>query len=113
MTKKFVHTSKEINGAKCRNEFIIPDIFSDSPKLIGLETGLQYKAGHIVYTGVDLTVAEVLDKAEKQKKLGLLKRRKAKNTIEKYLNQIKIAKIGTAVVLSNEHELLIIENKSS
>lgn len=112
MTKKFVHTSKEINGAKCKNEFIIPDIFSDSPNLIGLETGHQYKAGHIVYTGVDLTVTEVLEKAEKQKKLGFLRKIKAKKTVAKYLRQIKETKIGTVVTLTNKYELLKIEKNS-
>ena len=111
MTKKFVHTSKELNGAKCKSEFIIPDIFSDNPNLIGLETRHQYDAGHIVYTGVDLTVTEVLENAEKQKKLGFFKRIKAIKVIEKYLLQIKETKIGTEVTLTNEYELLKIEKK--
>ena len=109
MTKKFIHTSKELNGTKCKSEFIIPDIFTGSPNLIGLETGRLYKAGHIVYTGVDLTVAEVLEKVEEQKKLGFFKRRKAKKSIEKYLRQIKDIKIGSVVTLNDEHELLKIE----
>ena len=78
MTKKFIHTSKEVNGAKCKSEFIIPDIFNANPKMIGLETGNTYKSGKIVYTGVNLSVNEVLQKTEKQKTLGFFKEEKSK-----------------------------------
>lgn len=111
MTKKFIHTAKEINGPKCKSEFIIPDVFTESPNLIGLKTGNMYEAGHVVYTGVDLTVTEVLEKAEKLKPLGFLKRRKAKKTIEKYLIQLKDIKISSKVILTDNGDLLKIEKK--
>ena len=106
MTKKFVLNREKVNGKKFKKEFIIPDIFSSNPNLIGIETGNQYNTGHIVYTGVNLTVDEVIERAEEFKKMSFWKRRKARKTIKKYLLQIKGAKIGTEVSLTNKYELI-------
>ena len=113
MTKKFIHTAKKVNGQKCKSEFIIPDIFNGKPNLIGIETGKKYNAGIIVYTGVDLTVDKIFEKAEMLSKIGFFRRRKAKNTISKYLTQIKNTKIGSVVTLTNDHELVKIEKEAA
>lgn len=64
------------------NEFLIPDIFSNSIKFIGLSSGKSYDRGLIVYTGKQITPSELLDKSKNIKPLNIFKKRQAKKKLE-------------------------------
>ena len=73
MTKKFVHTDKDINGRKTKNEFQIPDIFEGSDKFLGLTSLTTYSHGMIIYTGEDLDETKVLEKVSQVKSVSVLR----------------------------------------
>jgi hypothetical protein len=102
MTKKFVHTDKEINGRLTKNEFLTPDIFNGLNVLIGLESQTNYQYGKIVYTGVELDTDKILKKNTESAKFGFFKKRKVKKTLDNYLKQIKEFKVGDKVALQND-----------
>lgn len=108
MTKKFVRS-----GKKAINEFIIPDIFENKSRLIGIKTGEIYNYGLICYTGVELDTEKVFAKATKERKIRLFSKAIKKKIIEYYLKQIKEIKIGKLVTLDanfNLIEIAISEN---
>lgn len=109
MTRKFLHSHKKPNGKKARNEFLIPDIFENTSRLIGIETGISYNYGLVCYTGVDLNADIVFDKATKYRKITILRRRAVKKMLTNYLAQIKEIKISKAVVIDDNYNLIEIK----
>ena len=111
MTKKFVHTDKDINGRKTKNEFLIPDIFEGSDKFLGLTSLTTYSHGMIIYTGEDLDETKVLEKVSQVKSVSVFKRFKVKKILRNYLSQIKGLKIGDTVKLGLDGTLKKVDLK--
>ncbi|MBR07259.1 MAG: hypothetical protein CMP48_06185 [Rickettsiales bacterium] len=105
MTKKFLHTDPSINGKGAKSEFLIPDIYNRTTKLIGLETLNPYEFGLVIYTGVDLDTEEVFNRANNKKSISILKRNRCKKIIANYLEDIKNLKIGDVVLLNEAFNL--------
>ncbi len=112
MTKKFIHSDKSINGKGSKTEFLIPDIFNGTNQFIGLDSLKTYEFGLIVFTGVNLDVTEVLNKVNAKRKIGLLKKRKVKAELQKYLTQIKELKIGNTVRFDKSNNLQTVDLKN-
>lgn len=111
MTKKFVHTDKDINGRKTKNEFLIPDIFEGSDKFLGLTSLTTYSHGMIIYTGEDLDETKVLEKVSQVKSVSVFKHFKVKKILRNYLSQIKGLKIGDTVKLGLDGTLKKVDLK--
>lgn len=111
MTKKFVHTDKDINGKKTKNEFQIPDIFEGSDKFLGLTSLTTYSHGMIIFTGEDLDETKVLEKVSQVKSVSVFKRFKVKKILRNYLSQIKGLKIGDTVKLGLDGTLKKVDLK--
>lgn len=106
MTKKFIHSNKEINGKNSRIEFLIPDIFENRPRLIGLQSGKAYEFGMIVYTGVNLDGIKIIDKLTKHRVINEEQKEKYIDVLNQYLHQIKEIKIGKVVRLMDDFKLV-------
>ncbi|UXE67270.1 MAG: hypothetical protein KA713_09335 [Chryseotalea sp. WA131a] len=106
MTKKFIHTDKKINGQKCKSEFLIPDVFDDKSRLIGIKSKMVYDFGLVIYTGVDLDENKVLDKLADVTSLSTDEKDKYSQILKDYLSQIKDCKIGKVVTLDDNFKLI-------
>lgn len=94
MTKKFIHTDKEIHGSKARDEFLIPDIIDFKAQFLGLESGKFYDTGLVVYTGMELNVDEVIEQIESSTGGFEYDLESLKKIISEYLVQIKEFNVG-------------------
>ncbi len=105
MTKKFIHTDKDLHGSKVTDEFLIPDIIDFKAQFLGIESGKHYDSGLVVYTGMELTVEEVIERFKSS--LGGIEydSESLKNIISEYLVQIKGYKIGKVLTMTTPFNL--------
>lgn len=101
MTKKFITGESEQSSS----EFVIPDIYDEKDRFIGIESGKIYESGLICYTGVDLNVDKLMKRILENRNLNFLQKRRAKKVIDLYLKQIKTFKISNSVKLGNGYKL--------
>ncbi len=109
MTKKFVHTDKQITGERTKDEFLIPDFIDGTQNFLGLETCKKYEFGKIVFTGVELNADKIISKFEKQRSLDIDEKERLRPLLENYLNQISNLKIRDKVKINNEFIISKIE----
>ncbi|SFT40030.1 hypothetical protein SAMN05216474_0350 [Lishizhenia tianjinensis] len=109
MTKKFVHSDKSAKGQRDKNEFLIPDIFTKTSRLIGIDSGREYDYGLICYTGVDLDANVVFEKVTALKKISILRHRGTKKLLTNYLERIKNIRISKSVAIDESFNLVEIK----
>jgi len=106
MTKKFISTPETINGKKIEREFLIPDVFENRDKFVGIESKKTFDTGVVVFTGVDLDEDEVLQRLQVYHSIDSSQKDTYKDTFRKYLTQIKEIKVGCIVEFAEDFKLI-------
>ena len=97
MTKKFAVATDSTGATHRTAEFVLPNLpCYNSGGFVGLKSGCEYPAGMIIYTGAELSVDEVLSKAEIEIPLD----ERTHRMIRSYLDQISSQKVGDVVSVS-------------
>ena len=103
MTKKFITSLNKKNKATRTSEFVIPDILEKSNFFLGIKTGKKYSSGIVCFTGVDLTVDNIID-VLLQNRIIKNPSNKHRKIINQYLNDITKFKISNCLNINREDE---------
>jgi len=101
----FIFSNPQLHGKECVVEELIPNVLDFESNFIGLKTFKKYKEGLLVATHRKLDNNILLRKIQETKKIGLFKKKKALNVLQKYLDDIdNISKTQRSVILNLDNE---------
>ena len=84
----FVLSTSDLSGKTCTVEDLIPNVHSLEPNFIGLKTGNIYTSGFLSNTFRKVDSESLFNKANAIKHIELVKKKKVKELLHKYLNEI-------------------------
>ena len=100
---------KGLNGKNSKGEFLIPDVFENKNRLIGIKSKKVYECGLVVYTGIDLDENKIVDKLPDIQSISSSDQQSCKDIFKSYLTQVKEMKIGKIVRLTDNYILTILD----
>jgi len=102
----YVFSTKDTSGKTGVVEELIPNIYDMQPNFIGLKTGNNYSTGFLLGTSRKLNSDILFDKANGIKRIGLFKKKKAKQILGNYLDEIdEISKTQRMVEIGIDNNL--------
>ena len=102
----FVFSTNDTSDKTCVVEELIPNVHDSQPNFIGLKTGNKYPSGFLIGTNRKFDSEILFNKANEISRIGFFKKKNAKQSLQKYLDEIdEISKTQRGVKIELDDKL--------